>query len=128
MTVGNLKGMKPLNLKPRIVLRAAPLLAAGALFSAFGAVPAAVASIEAAPISSSVFDVPMNEPGGGGCVGDVCGSGGVDGGPGGGPGGSGCVHTPQGEVCGSGGLHDGPGGLPGGEGCIPGLGCGSGHG
>lgn len=124
--------MKTLNLKPRIVLRAAPLLAAGALVSAFGAAPLATASIAeaasapAATISASQF--PLNQPGGGGCVGDYCGSGGTDGGPGGGPGGEGCIPTSLGTVCGSGGVHEGPGGLPGGEGCIPGIGCGSGHG
>ncbi len=126
--------MKNLNLKPRIVLRAAPLLAAGALVSAFGAAPLAAASVaEAASAPAGVtttlsaFEFPLNEPGGGGCVGDTCGSGGTDGGPGGGPGGQGCIPTAGGTACGSGGVNQGPGSVPGGQGCIPGIGCGSGH-
>ncbi|BBZ68004.1 hypothetical protein MINS_34330 [Mycolicibacterium insubricum] len=126
--------MSNFNLKPRIVLRAAPLLVAGAVVSAVSAAPFAAASFTEANLlpgtittTHSSIEFPL-DPGGGGCVGDHCGSGGTDSGPGGGAGGQGCVPTAGGTACGSGGVNGGPGGVPGGQGCIPGVGCGSGHG
>lgn len=107
--------------------KAAPLLFAGALASAVLAAPFAST---AAPVSGSstppaaIEILPKTGPGGDGCVGDACGSGGVDNGPGNAPGGQGCV---PGVGCGEGGLEAGPDGQPGGSGCIPGIGCGSGH-
>lgn len=111
---------------PGLKAKVAPLLFAGALASAVLASPfaAAGAPVSASPNPPAAIEILPAAPGGDGCVGDACGSGGVDDGPGNAPGGQGCV---PGVGCGEGGLEAGPDGQPGGSGCIPGIGCGSGH-
>jgi len=99
-----------------------PLLMAGAAATAIAAAPVASAEYFATATGISGSTIPA-QPGGGGCVNGVCGSGGPGGGGGctadgtcghGGPwGGGGCTAS---GVCGSGGPW-------GGGGCVPGVGC-----
>jgi hypothetical protein len=100
----------------------------GAAAAAIAVMPVAAAEASVGPVGGAPTHVIYKQdPGGSGCNGNVCGSGGQDSGPGGGPGGQGCIQGTG--VCGSGGQFAGPGGVPGGTGCIPGTGiCGSGHG
>lgn len=104
-----------------------PLVIGGAAAAiAVMPVAAAEASVGSPATAGPTHSVFKQDPGGGGCNGDVCGSGGQNGGPGGGAGGQGCIAGTN--VCGSGGQNAGPGGVPGGTGCIPGTAiCGSGH-
>lgn len=89
--------------------------------------PIAAAEASVGPIGSAPTHVIYKQdPGGSGCNGDVCGSGGQNSGPGGGPGGQGCIQGTG--VCGSGGQNFGGPGIAGGAGCIPNTNiCGSGH-
>src|ERR1700761_2826854 len=92
----------------------------GAAAAAIAVMPVAAAEASVGPVGAPTHVIFKQDPGGGGCNGDVCGSGGQNGGPGGGPGGQGCIQGTG--VCGSGGQFAGPGGVPGGTGCIPGTG------
>jgi hypothetical protein len=102
-----------------------PFVVGGAIATAIAVMPVAAAEASAGPTGAAPTHVIFKQdPGGGGCDANGCGSGGQNGGPNGGPGGQGCLNG----VCGSGGQFAGPGGIPGGTGCLPGVGCGSGHG
>ena len=84
----------------------APLLMAGAAAAGIAAAPYAVADAYAVAAGSSITQFAPQQPGGGGCVNGVCGSGDASGG-------SGCNAD---GVCGNGGPQ-------GGGGCVPGVGC-----
>jgi len=101
-----------------------PLVIGGAAAAAIAVMPVAAEASVGSPASAGpTHSVFKQDPGGSGCSGDVCGSGGQNGGPGGGPGGQGCI-TGTSLICGSGGQFAGPGGTPGG--CVAGVGCGHG--
>ena len=85
----------------------APLMMAGAAAAAIAAAPYAVADASTVGAGSSITQFAPQQPGGGGCVNGVCGSGDASGG------GGGCNAD---GVCGNGGPQ-------GGGGCVPGVGC-----
>jgi hypothetical protein len=97
-----------------------PFVVGSAVAAAMAVMPVAAAEASVGQAGAAPTHVVYKQdPGGSGCDGNACGSGGQNGGPNGGPGGQGCV---QGVGCGSGGQNAGPNGVPGG--CLQGVGCG----